>query len=119
MSDIKSNTRIDSAVAHDLNSMIDYAEGSTVSRILYKGDRGSLTLFSFDKNQSLSEHSAPFDAIVQVIDGSVELTIGGEKIEAVTGQLVVMPANIPHGLYAVEKFKMLLTMIRDKEEKEK
>ncbi len=110
-------SRIDTSVNHNLNDLVDYSEGSTVSRILYKSDSGSLTLFSFDEGQSLSEHTAPYDAIVEVLDGSVELTIGGSKITAKAGELVIMPANIPHGLYAPERFKMLLTMIRDKRDK--
>jgi quercetin dioxygenase-like cupin family protein len=110
-------SNIDPAASHDLKKLVDYSEGSTVSRILYKSDSGSLTLFGFDAGQSLSEHTAPYDAIVEVLDGSVELTVGGKKITAKAGKLVIMPANIPHGLYAIERFKMLLTMIRDKKDK--
>lgn len=95
-----------------LPGMIDYAEGAVVSRTLMKNQAGTLTLFSFDRGQGLSEHSAPFDALVQILDGRAELTIGGEKIAASAGETVLMPANVPHALQATEPFKMLLVMIR-------
>ena len=96
-----------------LTGLLNYQEGATVSRILAKRKGGSVTLFAFDKNQSLSEHTAPFDALVQVLEGKVELTIGGREVTAVPGQLVLMPANVPHALHAREPLKMLLTMLRD------
>jgi len=92
---------------------IQYAEGAVVSKTLVDKKPGTLTLFAFDAGQGLSEHSAPFDAIVQVLDGEVEINIGGDKVAASAGQLVIMPANVPHSLRAVSRFKMLLTMIRD------
>jgi quercetin dioxygenase-like cupin family protein len=92
---------------------IDYLSGSVVSRTLIKNKGGSLTLFAFDQGQGLSEHTAPFDAFVQVLDGVVELTIGGEKVVARAGETVRMPANVPHGLSAMERFKMLLAMVRE------
>jgi len=104
--------KIAAAKAHDLVSLADYADGSIVSRTLAENDAGTLTLFAFDAGQGLSEHSAPFDAIVQVLDGEAELTIGGKAIRAAAGQLVLMPANVPHALQAPQRFKMLLTMFR-------
>ena len=96
----------------DLAALVAYAEGAVVSRTLAKSEAGTLTLFAFDAGQSLSEHSAPFDALVQVLDGEVELTIGGEPVRATAGQLVVMPANVPHAVKAVQRFKMVLTLFR-------
>lgn len=98
--------------ALDLARLVSYSEGAIVSRTLADGGAGSVTLFAFDVGQSLSEHSAPFDALVQVLEGEVELTIGGESVPASAGQLVVMPANVPHAVRATQRFKMLLTMLR-------
>jgi quercetin dioxygenase-like cupin family protein len=95
-----------------LSKLTDYQEGSIVSRTLAQRNGGTLTLFAFDAGQSLSEHSAPFDAIVQIIEGQAELVIGGEKVIAQSGQTVLMPANIPHSVNARQQFKMLLIMIR-------
>ena len=95
-----------------LETFIDYAAGAVVSKTLLKKEIGNLTLFSFDAGQGLSEHSAPFDAVVQVLDGSAEITIGGTIQTVKAGEMLVMPANIPHALHAKERFKMLLTMIR-------
>ena len=106
--------RIAAAKAHDLAALVDYSEDSIVSRTLAENRAGSLTLFAFDEGQGLSEHSAPYDAVVQVLDGAVELIIGGKPVKAQTGQLVVMPANIPHAVKATTRFKMLLTMLRAK-----
>lgn len=100
------------AVALELSGLVQYAEGSVVSKTLLKRDSGTLTLFAFDKGQALSEHTAPFDALVQVLDGKVELTIGGKQIPAEAGQTVLMPANVPHALRAETPFKMLLIMLR-------
>ena len=98
--------------AFRLESFVDYAAGSVVSKTLLKKEIGNLTLFAFDAGQGLSEHSAPFDAVVQVLDGSAEITIGGETQTVKTGEMLVMPADIPHALQAQVRFKMLLTMIR-------
>jgi len=95
----------------DLKNHISYAEGSVVSKTLVNKKTGTLTLFAFDGGQGLSEHTAPFDAVVQILDGQAELTIGGQKTKIQTGELVIMPANIPHAVHAPQKFKMLLTMI--------
>ncbi len=96
-----------------LDGEVTYVPGSVVSRIITKARGGSLTLFAFDAGQELSEHTAPFDALVQVLDGSVELTIGGQKVVARAGESVLMPAGIPHAVRAPERFKMLLSMVRE------
>jgi quercetin dioxygenase-like cupin family protein len=96
----------------NLEKSIGYAEGSVVSQTLVKKDIGNITLFSFDSGQGLSEHTAPFDAVAQILDGSAEITIGGSTSTVNAGEMLIMPANIPHALHAKEKFKMLLIMIR-------
>ncbi|PKK83616.1 MAG: cupin domain-containing protein [candidate division Zixibacteria bacterium HGW-Zixibacteria-1] len=111
-SDTRQNSAIVPAKVYFLEQMVDYADGAVVSRTISKNKAGTVTLFSFDTGQELSEHSAPFDALVHVLDGEAELMIGGEKVVAGTGELVIMPANVPHGVKAVQRFKMLLTMIR-------
>ncbi len=95
-----------------LDEYIEYAQGSIVSKTLINKQTGTMTLFAFDEGQSLSEHTAPFEAVVQVIEGEVELTIAKETITATVGQLVIMPADVPHSVRANKRFKMLLTMIR-------
>ena len=100
------------AITVTLKDAIAYSNGSVVSKTLFDKKTGTLTLFSFDAGQGLSEHTAPFDAVVQILDGEAELTVGSKVIKAESGQLVIMPANIPHSVRAVTRFKMLLTMIR-------
>ena len=95
-----------------LIDLVDYQDGSIVSREIISKKTGTVTAFAFDEGQGLSEHTAPFDAIVEILDGQAELTIGGKIVSAFTGQMVIMPANIPHAVKATKKFKMLLTMIR-------
>jgi quercetin dioxygenase-like cupin family protein len=95
-----------------LGELADYVAGSVVSRTLVKSAAGTLTLFAFDAGQGLSEHTAPYDAVVQVLDGTVTLTIGGQPLVAKAGETVLMPANVPHALHGTARFKMLLTMIR-------
>ena len=97
----------------ELASLVSYQSGAVVSRTLIKKNGGTVTVFAFDAGQALSEHTAPFDAIVQVLDGEVELVIGGNSVPARAGQTVLLPANIPHAVNAVARFKMLLTMVRD------
>jgi quercetin dioxygenase-like cupin family protein len=99
----------------DLAGLVDYADGAVVSRTLLKKNTGTLTLFAFDREQGLSEHTAPFDATVLVVEGRAELTIGGNKREVAAGQLTIMPANVPHAVRAPERFKMLLIMIREQQ----
>jgi quercetin dioxygenase-like cupin family protein len=103
-----------SSEAINVASLVEYAPESIVSRQLIKNDAGTITLFAFDKGQSLSEHSAPFDAVVQIVDGQGELIIGGQTVPATAGQMVVMPADVPHAVKAPERFKMLLTMLKAK-----
>jgi quercetin dioxygenase-like cupin family protein len=95
-----------------LAGIIEYAPGAVVSKTLLKKPTGTVTLFAFDEAQELSEHTAPFDAGVLVIDGEVELRIGTETVRAKSGEFLVMPANVPHALRAVTKLKFVLTMIR-------
>ena len=109
------STEIQPAKALNLIDQIEYAQGSVVSRTLIDKKVGTLTLFAFDEGEGLSEHSAPFDALVQVLDGKAEITIGGTPVKAATGQIVLMPANVPHALQSITRFKMLLTMIRSQE----
>jgi quercetin dioxygenase-like cupin family protein len=95
-----------------LAEMAAYQEGSVVSRQITKAEAGNVTLFAFDKDQGLSEHTAPFDALVHILDGEAEVTISGQSFVLGAGDAIIMPANEPHALKAIQKFKMLLTMIR-------
>ncbi|OLS14111.1 MAG: cupin [Promethearchaeota archaeon CR_4] len=92
--------------------MVEYATDSIVSKILLNKKVGSLTLFAFDAGQKLSEHTAPFDAVVEIIEGRGIITLGGKPRELQTGDCIIMPANVSHAVEAPERFKMLLTMIR-------
>lgn len=92
--------------------LIAYQEGAVVSRQIVKAEAGNVTLFAFDLGQELSEHTAPFDALVHVLDGVVEVRISGKPNTLKAGEAIVMPANEPHALKALTRFKMLLTMIR-------
>ncbi len=92
--------------------LASYQDGSVVSRQITKEEAGNITLFAFDEGQELSEHTAPYDALVHVLDGEVEVRISGTPFELKPGDAIIMPANEPHALKAVTKFKMLLTMIR-------
>ncbi|NQU38837.1 MAG: cupin domain-containing protein [Lentisphaerae bacterium] len=99
-------------VAMDLATGVEYSSGSIVSKTLMNKKTGTLTLFAFDAGQGLSEHTSPFDATVYVLDGEATITINGELIKAQTGEMVIMPADIPHDVQAESRFKMLLIMIR-------
>ena len=92
--------------------LIDYQEGSVVSRTIIEKKVGTVTLFAFDEKQGLSEHTAPFDALVYLLEGEAEVTISGKPFHLKGGEMLIMPANQPHALKATHKFKMLLTMIR-------
>ena len=92
--------------------LVSYQNGSVVSRTIVKRDTGNVTLFAFDQGQGLSEHTAPFDALAHVLEGEAEIKISGNPLRVKAGEMVVMPANQPHALTAVARFKMLLTMIR-------
>jgi quercetin dioxygenase-like cupin family protein len=91
---------------------VEYSAGSIVSKTIIKKSTGNITLFAFDKGQELSEHTAPFDAMVYVMDGKVEIFIDKELFTLTEGETIIMPADIPHALKAVEKFKMMLVMIK-------
>ncbi|HEX2996742.1 MAG TPA: cupin domain-containing protein [Anaerolineales bacterium] len=93
--------------------LVSYQDGSVVSRQITKSEAGNVTLFAFDKDQELSEHTAPFDTLVHVLDGDAEIKISGKAYNLKTGDAIVMPANEPHALRALTRFKMLLTMIRN------
>lgn len=95
-----------------LAEMVSYQDGSVVSRQVTKAEAGNVTLFAFDINQGLSEHTAPFDALVHILEGEAEVTISGAPHQLKAGEAIIMPADEPHALKAVQKFKMLLTMIR-------
>jgi len=95
-----------------LADLVDYQDGAVVSREIINKKTGTVTLFAFDKGQGLSEHTAPFDALVYIIDGEADITISGKTLRLKEGEMVIMPANQPHALKAVGKFKMILTMIR-------
>ena len=112
--DPQAKPRLSPAQAYNVAELTDYAEGAVVSRTLADSESGTVTLFAFDAGQGLSEHTAPFDALVHVVDGTVELTIGGAAATASAGEIVLMPANVPHALKAIEPFKMLLIMLRSK-----
>jgi quercetin dioxygenase-like cupin family protein len=99
-----------------LKTQIAYSRDAVVSKTLVKKNAGTITLFAFDKGQELSEHTAPFDAIVEIVDGEAEVIIGGESTATKAGEMVIMPANIAHAIKATKRFKMLLTMIREKGE---
>ncbi|MCR4393627.1 MAG: cupin domain-containing protein [Dehalococcoidales bacterium] len=100
------------AKAASMNNLINYQEGSVVSRTLIDQPAGTVTLFAFAEGQGLSEHTAPFDALVYVFDGEVEITIAGKPLSLKAGDITIMPANQPHALKAIQPFKMMLVMIR-------
>ena len=100
------------AQTSNLAELISYQEGSVVSRTIIDRKAGTVTLFAFDENQGLSEHTAPYDALVYLLEGEAEVVISGKPIRLKTGEITIMPANEPHALTAVTRFKMLLTMIR-------
>lgn len=92
--------------------LMEYQEGAVVSREIIRKDTGTVTIFAFDKGEGLSEHTAPFDAMVQIIDGKAEIIISGKSNIVKAGEMIIMPANDPHALNALERFKMVLTMIK-------
>ena len=95
-----------------LADMVDYQEGSIISRAIVDKKTGTVTLFAFDKGQGLSEHTTPFDALVYIIDGEAEIIISGETVHLREGEMTVMPAHEPHAVRAIGRFKMLMTMIK-------
>ncbi len=98
--------------ATSLTNIIDYQKGAIVSRILIDKEAGTVTLFAFDKGQGLSEHTAPYDALIQVLEGEANVKISGKAISVKQGEMTIMPANHPHAIFAATRFKMLLAMIR-------
>ena len=97
---------------HKLAEMIDYQDSSVVSKEIVKGKTGNVTLFAFGDGQGLSEHAAPFDALVNILDGEADIIISGKSNILKAGEMIIMPANEPHALKAISKFKMMLVMIR-------
>jgi quercetin dioxygenase-like cupin family protein len=109
---MSSEPRETPATPFDVAGLVQYQKDSVVSRTLVKREKGTITLFAFDKDNSLSEHTAPFDALLHVLDGEAEVGIDGRPHEVRAGQAIVLPANRPHSVRAVTAFKMILTMIR-------
>jgi len=109
---MKTNATFDKETVFDLLQEIEYSKGGIISKQIVKNQAGNVSLFSFDKEQSLSEHTAPFDALIQIIDGKAKITIGGTPHIVETGQIIILPAHVPHAVYAEEQFKMVLTMIK-------
>ncbi len=101
-----------SAEAVAAAEVLQYQEGAVVSRTVVKEGSGSVTLFAFDEGQGLTEHTSPFDALVYMLEGEAEISVAGKPIQAKAGDLIWMPANEPHGLKALRRFKMMLTMMR-------
>jgi quercetin dioxygenase-like cupin family protein len=93
-------------------SLVDYADGAVVSRTLRKSPAGTLTVFAFDRGQGLSEHTTPHEAAVLVLDGAADWTVGGEPVRVGAGEMIGLPAGVPHAVHAAERFKMLLIMLR-------
>lgn len=114
MEEKRSGAKIDGAKPTDLTGMVQYQEGAVVSRILYQDEIGTLTVFAFDAGQALSEHTVPFDAFINVLDGEASVTIGGVECRVGAGEIVRMPGGVPHKVDAVKRFKMLLTLFRTK-----
>jgi quercetin dioxygenase-like cupin family protein len=112
--DAGKETKGESLLAQVLNmaGLVDYQKGAVVSRQIINKQTGTVTVFAFDKGEGLSEHTAPFDALVQILDGEAEVTISGKPNKLVTGEMIIMPANAPHALKALARFKMALIMIR-------
>jgi quercetin dioxygenase-like cupin family protein len=102
----------DKSKVFSFSESVDYSDGGIVSKTVLKKQTGNISLFSFAKGEALSEHTAPFDAMIQVLDGKGEVVIGGKSYLLEKGQCIIMPANITHAVNAVEKFKMVLTMIK-------
>ena len=107
-----SQNEFEKGMKFSFDNNISYADKAVVSKHILKKKTGNISLFAFDKGEGLSEHTTPFDALVVVVDGKVEITIGGTSHQLQAGESIIMPANIPHALTAIEKFKMVLTMIR-------
>ena len=96
----------------NLKKLVEYQDGTIVSKTLINKDTGTVTIFAFDKDQTLSEHSAPFDVLANIIEGEVKITISGKQFHLKEGEIIIMPANKPHAVDAIKKFKMMLIMIK-------
>ena len=107
MNDIKLNSKV-----MDLNNLVEYQQGNVVSRTLVTKNTGTITLFAFDNGQGLSEHTTPYDAMVYILDGKAQIIISKKEFHLKSGQMIIMPANEPHALNAIERFKMMLIMIK-------
>jgi quercetin dioxygenase-like cupin family protein len=107
------NKSFETAKVFRFNKEVDYSENGIVSKRVIEKKTGNVSLFAFDKGQSLSEHTAPFDAMVQVVEGTAQIIINKQPQTVNIGETIIMPANIPHAVYAIEKFKMVLTMIKE------
>ncbi|MCA1797728.1 MAG: cupin domain-containing protein [Geobacteraceae bacterium] len=114
MSEVESKLSVDGAHAYNLAQMTEYQEGAVVSRTLLKNSSGTLTVFSFDAGQALSEHTVPFNAFIQVLDGEGEISVDGKTTTVKSGEIILMPGGLPHSVHAAKRFKMLLTMFRTK-----
>ncbi len=112
MSTTTAHSEIAAAQAFSLMDFVNYQEGSVVSRVVLKREKGNITVFAFDEGQGLSEHTSPFDALVQAIDGEGEITVAAQPTRLRAGEMLLLPANKPHAVKAITRFKMLLTMIR-------
>jgi quercetin dioxygenase-like cupin family protein len=106
------NKEFEKSKVFNYKESVEYSEGAIVSKTVLKKETGNISLFAFAKGEALSEHTAPFDALIEVVDGKGEIIIGGKSFILETGQTIIMPANITHAVIAVEKFKMVLTMIK-------
>lgn len=109
MSTIAFNT----STIYDTRDAVSYSENSVVSKVIAKSDKVNITLFAFDEGQSLTRHTSPFNAMIQVLDGKARIEIGEKSYDLAEGKMIIMPANIPHAVEATERFKMMLTMIKD------
>jgi quercetin dioxygenase-like cupin family protein len=116
MAESKTTTKSDNLISRTIPmaGLVEVATGAVVSRTVIAKKAGTVTLFAFDKGQGLSTHSAPYDAMVWILDGAVQITIDGKELRAKAGDMVIMPANIPHALHATRSFKMALVMVKEK-----
>ena len=107
------NKSFETSKVFRFNKEVDYSENGIVSKRVIEKKTGNVSLFAFDKGQSLSEHTAPFDAMVQVVEGTAQIIINKQPFTVSIGETIIMPANIPHAVYAIDRFKMVLTMIKE------
>ncbi len=112
MAEQKPKVHLEGGVPFELARLTEYQDGSVVSRTLLQDETGTLTAFAFDEGQALSEHTVPFNAFIEVLDGEAEITVGGQPSRVTAGQIILMPGGIPHRVRAVTRFKMLLIMFK-------